>query len=57
MVLVGMLVTAAPASTFYADVDHLARPGPLVAADRVCRFQGADSVQTQALEDAADGRW
>src|SRR5580700_9590056 len=32
------------AELFDVDVDHLAGLGPLVAADRVGRFQGADSV-------------
>src|ERR1700686_661146 len=44
------------AELFDVDVDHLARLGPLVAADGGGRFQGVDPAQTQALGDAAYGR-
>jgi len=41
--------------SFDVDVDHLAGPLALVAAGRFGRLQGAQLVETQALEHAADG--
>jgi hypothetical protein len=40
--------------SFDVDVDHLAGPLALVAAGRFGRLQGAQLVETQALEGAAD---
>jgi len=42
------------AELFDVDVDHLAGPLALVAAGRFGRLQGAQLVETQALEGAAD---
>src|SRR5690349_7553665 len=43
------------AELFDVDVDELARPVALVAARRLGRLEGAQPVEAQALEDAADG--
>src|SRR5258707_2861730 len=43
------------AELFDVDVDHLAGLLALVAARRLGRFQGAQLVEAQALEHAADG--
>ena len=40
---------------FDVDVDELARPVALIAPRWLSRFQGAQSIEAQALEDAADG--
>ena len=43
------------AELFDVDVDQLARPLALVSAGRLGRLEGAQLVEAQALEDAADG--
>ena len=43
------------AELFDVDVDHLAGVLALVAAEWLGRFQGAQLVEAQALEHAADG--
>ena len=43
------------AELFDVDVDQLARPLALISARRLGRLQGAQLVEAQTLEDAADG--
>jgi hypothetical protein len=35
------------------DVDHVARPGPLIAAHWLCRLQVLEPAETQGLEHSA----
>jgi hypothetical protein len=50
-----MTGSAESAELFDVDVDQLAGPLALVSARRLCRLEGAQAIEAQTLEDAADG--
>ena len=53
--VLGFIQPQKPTLVEEPPVDQFARPVALVAADRFSRLEGAQAVEAQALEYAADG--